>query len=527
MTVDIQFFHWRNRMKGKKILLTLAALCLTGGLLFAAGKAEEKKLAAAPGKLDTSKKVELQFWMLGEAPKDLALIEEEINKMALADLNCTVKYNFTTWTDWNQKYQLLLTSGQPIDLIFTAEWTEYQRYARAGAFQDITALIPAVAPVLNKYVEPADWEGVKIGGKIYTVPAMYREYVYDGFEYREDLRKKYNLPEINSIETMEKYLDAIVKNERGMVALAETLAQNQFSQITSLTAEMLHPWLDRNMPQYGMAALNKTPRAMFAYWGSKEHLEDLKLFKKWADKGYWSRSILSSTDDIATMFQTGKLSAKMSGINPNKFAQDVIAIASSHPDWEVGYYPFCRTSKVVHPTHPTHNGYAIPLSSKNPERAMAFYEKMVTDKRYNLLVNYGIAGKHYINDNGYYKMIGDQNTNGFGREAMNGWAWRNPAYMLFAPSYDTIKKLFAEFDKIATPDLYNGFAVDYIPFQTEKTALDSVTAQYLAPLQAGLVSDVEAGLAKFMAEAKKAGLDKVQAEYVKQWTAYCDDMKIK
>ena len=50
--------------------------------------------------------------MLGDAPKDLPVIEAEINKMAEADLNATVKFNFTTWTDWDQKYKLLLSSGQ-------------------------------------------------------------------------------------------------------------------------------------------------------------------------------------------------------------------------------------------------------------------------------------------------------------------------------------------------------------------------------------------------------------------------------
>lgn len=506
----------------KRIALVAMALTLACSLAFA--KSEKK---TTPSGLDITKPVELQFWMLGDAPKDLALVEAEINKLAKADLNCTVKFNYTTWTDWSQKYQLLLTSGQPIDLIFTAEWTDYQRYAKAGAYMDLTSMLPVAAPALSKFVDQAGWDGVKVGGKIYTVPAMYKEYVYDGFEYREDLRKKYNLPEINSIETMEKYIETVIKNEKGMVGIAEGLNANQFATITSITAEMIHPWLDRGMPQYGLVADNAKPREMYPYWGTKEHLADLKLYKRWADKGFWSRSILSSTEDINTMFQTGKLAAKMWGINPNKYAQDLVAVAATHHEWEIGYYPFCRTSGIIHPVHPTHNGYAVPTSSENPERALAFFEKMVTDKRYNLLTQYGIEGKNYVVENGYYKMVGDANTNGFGREAMNGWAWRNPEYMLFAPSYDAVKKLFGEFDKIATPDLFNGFAVDYVPFQTEKTALDQAMAQYLAPLQAGLVSDVEAGLAKFMAEAKKAGLDKIQAEYTKQWLAYCDDMGIK
>ncbi len=60
--------------------------------------------------IDTSERVELQFYMLGNAPKDLPKIEAEINKMALEDLNATVKFNYTTWTDTDQKYKLLLST---------------------------------------------------------------------------------------------------------------------------------------------------------------------------------------------------------------------------------------------------------------------------------------------------------------------------------------------------------------------------------------------------------------------------------
>ena len=514
-------------MKGKRTLLALIMTLALCSLIFAAGGKEGQGKKTTDYGLDISERVELQFWMLGNAPKDLQMIEDKVNELALRDLNCTVKFNYTTWTDWPQKYRLLLTSGQPADLIFTAEWTEYQRYARSGAYLELDDIIPAAAPVLLDFIGQEYWDGVKVGGDIYTIPNIWKEYVYDGFEYREDLRKKYNLPEINSVETIEKYMETVLANEAGLIGFAEGKETERFDQIVSLTAELLHPWLDRGMPHYGMVADNDNPREMYQYWGSDEHLADLKLFKKWADKGFWSRSILSSNEDPATMFQEGKLAGKMAGINPVKYSQDIIAIGSNHPEWKVGYFPFPMTSGIVHPVHPTHNGYAVPISSKHPERAVAFFSLMLTDKEYNRLTNYGIEGVHYNVVDGYYQMVGDQTSNGFQRESMNCWAWRNPEYMLFDPSFDPVLKIFEEFDKFQTPDLYNGFAEDYTPFQSERTALQQIMSEYLAPLQAGLIDDVEAGLAKFMSEAKKAGLEKVQKMYVEQWIAYCDDMGIK
>ena len=152
---------------------------------------------------------------------------------------------------------------------------------------------------------------------------------------------------------------------------------------------------------------------------------------------------------------------------------------------------------------------------------------MVTDKTYNQLTEYGIEGKNYKVENGYYTMIGDSNSNGFPREAMQGWAWRNPEFMLFDKGYDGVKKIFADLDKIASPDKFTGFAEDYTSYQAERAALEQVEKQYLYPLEAGLVADVEVGLKTFMEKAKAAGLEKVQAEYKKQWLEYVKSAGIK
>jgi putative aldouronate transport system substrate-binding protein len=124
-------------------------------------------------------------------------------------------------------------------------------------------------------------------------------------------------------------------------------------------------------------------------------------------------------------------------------------------------------------------------------------------------------------------MIGDAQSNGFTREGMNGWAWRNPEFMLFDKSYQAVLDMFDEMDKIAKPNIFQGFGEDWTSYQAEKAALLQVEKQYLYPLNDGMVKDVEAGLKLFMEKAKNAGLDKIQAEYTKQWLQYLDDANIK
>lgn len=474
----------------------------------------------APEGLDISKKVELQFWMLGGAPNDLPKIEAEINKLALADLNATVKFNFTTWTDWEQKYRLLLTSGQPADLIFTAEWTQYQQYAKQGAFLALDDLLPAAAPKLYDFVPKEMWDAVKIDGKIQTVPATWKEYVTTGIVYREDLRKKYNLPIPTTQESYEEYMDGIKANEPTIEPMATGVNASNVFHDSAYREAKNDLIISNGVLPYGMSVMYDSPSTVTSYYGSAQQLEDLKVYKRWADKGFWSRNVLTRQDSAQELMIAGTV-ASIPADNPNRYNDTMLKMQAAHPDWELGYSPFPLARGYAIPVHPIHNGFAIPRSSANPERALAFYEKMVTDKRYNWLTEYGIEGTNFeVADGKYYKMIGTVETNGFPRESMQGWAWRNPEFQLFDKSFDAVLDLFGEFDKIAVPDKYLGFVEDWSPYQAERAALEQVEKQYLQPLLVGLVPDIDKGLETFLEKANQAGLKKIQDEWTKQWLAY-------
>lgn len=505
------------RMLSRSVVMALVVVMIAGCAGKTKDTASNTSTASSPPGLDISKKVELQFYMLGDPPKDLSVIEAKINELTLKDLNATVKFNYIAWTDNTTKYKLLLTSGQPIDLIYTANWFGYQQYAKKGAFLPLDELLPKVAPKLNGFVPKDMWSSAKIDGKIYTVPSTYKEYTTGGFIYREDLRQKFNLPKPVSIATFETYLDGIKKNVPDLFPLASGFNMRNYMELTVDPAGSF---------PYGMTASYSKPREMTAYWGSPAHLEGLKVAKSWADKGFWSKNVLNEKELGNNLVINGK-SAALFSHNPSMFNDMNTKTQAAHPDWKLAYSPFPFIKGYATPVSPIGNGFAIPKSSENPERALAFYEKLVTDKQYNQLTEYGIEGVNYKVDNGYYQMIGDSKSNGFPREAMNGWSWRNPEYMLFDKGYDGVKEIFAQLDKIAKPDIYSGFAEDYTAYQAERAALEQVAKQYLAPLEMGLVDDVEGGLKLFMEKAKAAGLDKIQAEYKKQWLQYLDEAAIK
>jgi putative aldouronate transport system substrate-binding protein len=489
------------------------------------GNAEGWKTLSQKTGIDLSQKADITFYMLGDSPRDLKLVENEVNKLAEKELNCTVSFKYTTWSDYMQRYNLLLTSGQPIDLIFTSEWLNYNQFAQKGAFMDLDELLPKYAPQLSAFVPKDYWDAVRVNGRIDTIPGTWREYVNEGVLYREDLRKEYGLPVPDSLDNLEAYLEGMKRAMPGRNLTGEIAtdigAGPNFSAMSAL--QMKYAWVDQNIP-YGLRADYAHPGRMSSYWDSEDFIHDMKMFKRWADKGFWTKNALSNKNSINDIFIDGQSVAILNGINPVKYGRTLSLMESKDPRVEIGYYPYCRSNGLVKPVHPIHNGFAIPRSAKNPERALMFYEKLVLDKRYNYLTQYGIEGKHYrVDSGGYYEMIGSVETNGFSREAMNGWAWRNPGIMLFDRRSEAYFDLFKEFDAYSKPDIFYGFAEDYSSYQAERAALAQVQSQYLVPLEAGLVEDVEKAARLFLSRAKAAGLEKIQKEYIGQWKRYCQE----
>lgn len=157
--------------------------------------------------VDLSKKSHLIMWSPGTPSRDHNRIVEKLSALTERDLNADLEWNRFQDT---AKLNLLLTSGEPIDLIYTANYQNYAVYAAKDAFRSLDEFLPEISPALDEYVSDEMRDATRVNGTIYMVPCMWPEWVPYGFLWREDLRKKYNLPEItDDISTIEAYMEGI------------------------------------------------------------------------------------------------------------------------------------------------------------------------------------------------------------------------------------------------------------------------------------------------------------------------------
>lgn len=468
-------------------------------------------------------------YMMGDKPADCDMVMEKVNEILKEKLGCTMSMNFVGWADWGTAYQLLLTGGNKIDLIYNASWAFDKDYARKGAFKDLTDLVEDEAPELWELIPMEAWNFATIptpnGDMIYCIPTAYVTYTSTGIQYRQDLCEKYNLPAPDSIENAYLYQKGIKENCPEMYANMDGGTRSW--EIMKLDNMYLHYEECAGVMIGSVKEEGETPS-----WAKIEKyiapdnewfLQELKTAKEWADAGFWDRNLASNpSDDVGGYFNQGMVAMSYNGLNIDKFSGTVGTVHTDHPDWKVGFVPYGLKQGYVFYSSPTQDATAIPLTAEHPELALKVMELIYTDKELMQLISYGIKDVHYtLDENGAY--VATDAASNFGQYAMNTWAWKRTDFFLDGASteegkvVDDLKAKMAE----ATPLMPSSFSFDRSPVEAKVAAVEQVISQYLTPLRYGLTKDLDADLKVFFEKANAAGLQEVQDEYIRQYQEYC------
>ncbi|MDR2157102.1 MAG: hypothetical protein LBO81_04925 [Clostridiales Family XIII bacterium] len=163
----------RGRITKKK---AAAAFCLCMFCFLLAGCSGDKGGVAindGSGNLtdDESQPYEIDYWIAVEAagiPKDLSLVEAEINRIVTKKINATVKLHPVLVGDYENRMQLVVNAGDKFDLCFTSPWmNNYAKNVRLEGFWDITDLLPEYAPKTWALYDERIWSAARVEGRIY------------------------------------------------------------------------------------------------------------------------------------------------------------------------------------------------------------------------------------------------------------------------------------------------------------------------------------------------------------------------
>lgn len=534
-------------MKMKKVLCAVLALSMCFGMLTGCGKKSQDQGEAGtvtatkpeqgageadaaggssgyviPADWDISEPVNLSIYCIGDEGGIYADdMLDHINEILKEKINATIEPVMVSWGDYNQKLPIIWASGEAYDLTYTSDWCGYFTEGIKGAFYNLDELLPKYAP--KTYAEYAErgnvWDSCKINGSVYMVPAITEEWTAHAVVFREDLRKKYNCPEIVDIETLETFMDAIKENEPGMLPLNMDVGNNFLWYLFLTNQDWSRPVEhDNGIFVYDIHEGGE----VFNVVETKEYEDYIKLMRKWYEKGYWSQSIMAESTALRDQFLAGKSAVNLD--NTVNISSIYNKMSASSPDWELGVFDWDSSNSVAG-VAPASNGMAIGLNSKNPERAMMFLELCHQDEELYDAILYGIEGETYINNgDGTTSTPPDKDAstlNGrnigmgindykFVKGIQNDW-----------PGMPALKE---DWNSRTVVPALAGFYLNMDEISADLAAVRSVCDEYKLPLEKGIL-DPETGLAQLRQKLKEVDAERLEEEINKQIGDYKNSQK--
>ncbi|OUS69721.1 hypothetical protein B1748_30770 [Paenibacillus sp. MY03] len=441
--------------------------------------------------------VELTWYYPGTPQKDVALIQEAMNKITKEEINATIKLITIDWASYTQKLNVMQAGGDEFDLAFVAPWVGnfYQGISK-GAYLPLDDLLEQYAPTLKSTVPDKIWDAAKVGGQIYGAINWQIVAGQVGIEIRKDLADKYNLnmDSIQKVADLEPFLTQVSEGEENSPYIfVPGSAIDGFDNIG-----------DDGSP--GVIRIHDDKLTVFNQFESDEYREFVELMHSWYNKGLIRKdqSTLSFSNEI---LKSGSFAGVISyPIKPGVEIED-------EAKWGQPVLAKSLTKALITTNKANGTMTAISKTSKNPERAMMFLELINTNKELYNLICHGIEGVHYtkVSEN-----LIQKNPDNTGYNPLTDWMFGNQFNSYYTdPAQVGAWEKTEEMNLSADISPILGFSFDPENVKTELAQVNTVVSQYAKALDTGSV-DPAVVLDEFIAKLKEAGSDKIIAEKQKQ-----------
>lgn len=471
-------------MKLKKLISLATGIMLLSSIAIMGCSSNSSN--GSPSAKDVGKTVKLTWYTVGQEPKDLKVVEDEVNKYLTEKINATIDMKFIDYGDYNQKMSVMINSGESFDLAFTCSWAgDYLGNARKGAFLELNDYLDKQGKDMKAAIDKRFWQGATIDGKIYAVPNQKELSTSPTWVFTKEYVDKYNIPykDIHSLQDLEPWLKLIKEKEPNVTPLYITKgfsAPQYFDQL-----------VDPVGIEYGDESL--TVKNMF----ETEYMKtQLKTLRKYYQEGYINSDSATAKDDKALK----RFVTKGDG---QPYAENI---------WskDLGYPVVSSSIMDTFITNGSATGSMIGISknSEHPDKAVEFLNLLNTDEKLRNLINYGIEGTHYTK-------ASDDRIKLLDKQKDYQVAYFATGNLFITYPMDTEPKTkwdeFKAFNDKAKNSPALGFKFNTSKVTTQIAAINNVLEEYKAAIYSGSV-DPDEYLDKLNRKLKEQGIDDVIKE---------------
>ena len=435
----------------------------------------------------------LIWWMIGTSQPGFNTDMKIISSYIEEKIGVRLDIRQAGWGEASYRFNTMLNAGVYYDIMFV-DAGNYNRFVKLGAFEDLTDLLPAEVPELWNYIPPVLWEGVKVNGKIFSVPT-YKDSAKTGFYFWNSyFVEKYD---IDLASTDFLYLDKIFRRMKE--------GENNPRFYPMLLSRGSNPFifdsydnLSSNLPPIGVK-LDDTQRRVVNTLIQPDILEKLMFMHAWYMDGIINPDA-NMTDEVF-INQTFFMAQAWPSV------AYLYAITNGVERYEPARFfgPSYSTESIQGSMN------AISVNSKYKTEALRLLQLINSDVKLRDMLHVGIEGKHfkYINDGTMIQRL------------RNDWPlvnYQQGSYFILTP-LDTVPSGYwdeiRELNETAVPSVMLGFMMDIEPVMAEVLYCRNIWDKYAVDLTLG-ASNPEVIIPRLIHELNAAGFDKVIAEAQRQ-----------
>jgi putative aldouronate transport system substrate-binding protein len=434
----------------------------------------------------------------GVEQKDIQLVQEQINKLTLEKINATVKITTIGFASWVQQTNLMMASGEKLDLLWTSSFFNFTSLVAKGQLKPLDTLVAKYGKDITSALEPAILGAAKVDNALYGIPSI-RDFAADqGFILRKDLASKHkiDLSAIKSAADMAAVFKVIKSNEPTIIPFATT----QTNTIAELLGQGVYDKLGNFV---GVVALNDSSLKVVNFYETKWYADMLSLVRQWFQAGYLSQDAATIKEPPDSLVKADKAFAYAYSGKPGIDTQE-----GRKTGKEISWVPL---TPPISTTSAIQNGMvSIPVSCK--DRVTMLINLWYGNKDLVNLFDNGIEGTHYVKTNdGRIKYPEGINAGTTRWIPINFRVGNNfLAYIWNTDSADLWTRT-EKFNKEALRSRALGFSFDAEPVKTEIAAVTNVVSQYRMGLDTGTM-DPKSVLPEFLGKLKASGIDKIISE---------------
>ncbi|AJY77950.1 hypothetical protein VN24_22600 [Paenibacillus beijingensis] len=463
----------------------------------------------------------LRIVIPGERPQRMDAVIEEAERRMKGGLNVRLDVEFVPWSDLAQRTQLLLKTGQPVDLIFDAPWLHLNQMASAGYYEPLDDLLKRYGPEIIRTRPRNMWEANTVGGRIMAIPlGAYQSGTPSNnhtYLVRQDIREKLGIPPIRTYEELVAFEYGVKEHMPGIVPFSTNTAGDTGE--ASFRFRFHYDAYIRSTPALGQSVVLYYKNDDGRVYNLFERMEPVF----WEYVLYARKLYLDGIIDPDIMAAKGSYNLLKSGKQAVGTSNDFgvsgdlqFELAKRVPGAKLEAVTFYRFSPGIHLSNFVQGNFiAVPASSKNKELAIRFLDWANRKENYELLA-YGIEGEDWEDaGEGLYRPLGD------------GYPWF-PFAWIWNPEHDRLDATQGEEALRANRfimdsgnfrrDKLTGFSFDSSPVEGELTQYLMLEARYYGVLMNG-AADPDRIWNEFKAEAGTY-VKSIQVELQRQIDAF-------